>query len=66
MKRSYLFRKPIDVNNDDDEFLNIRESNRKIIHAKPIKEKYVKKLGSLGVGKDFVIGSRNSQKDFQG
>ncbi|VDN51337.1 unnamed protein product [Dracunculus medinensis] len=54
MKRSYLFRKPIDVNNDDDEFLNIRESNRKIIHAKPIKEKYVKKLGSLGSGIQLI------------
>uniref|UniRef100_A0A8R1DRS8 Uncharacterized protein n=1 Tax=Caenorhabditis japonica TaxID=281687 RepID=A0A8R1DRS8_CAEJA len=54
-----MFRRPDD---DDDDF-----SGRKVVKAKPIAEKYAKKLGTeFSTGKTFVTGSSKSQNEFYG
>ncbi|KHN75054.1 CWF19-like protein 2 -like protein [Toxocara canis] len=56
MKRGGVFRRP-----DED----VDYGNR-VVHAKPIDERFRRKLGSLGAGKDFVMGSEKSQKELCG
>ena len=59
MRRGTVFRKPDD---DDDDY----GAGSRIVRAKPIHEKFARKLGSMGVGKDFVVGSQRSQEDLKG
>uniref|UniRef100_F1L4N5 CWF19-like protein 2 n=1 Tax=Ascaris suum TaxID=6253 RepID=F1L4N5_ASCSU len=56
MKRSGIFRRP----GDDDDY------GDRVVRAKPIDERFARKLGSFGTGKDFVVGSERSQKEFSG
>ncbi|CAD6187844.1 unnamed protein product [Caenorhabditis auriculariae] len=55
--RFFMFRRP----DDDEEF-----GGGRIVKAKPVAQKYMKKLGSSYAGKDFVTASERSQKDFYG
>lgn len=57
MSRSYLFRRP---NEDEDDF------GTDVIRAKPIDEKFARRLGEDFRGKDFVRGSEKSQAQFYG
>lgn len=59
MKRGTVFRKP-----SDDYYYG--EEKQKVVHAKPIKQRIARKLGDLGVGKDFVVGSEESQAQLSG
>lgn len=55
MSRSYLFRRP----KEDD-------IGTDVVEAKPIDEKYAKRLGDSFKGTNFVRGSEKSQAQFYG
>ncbi|PAV87117.1 hypothetical protein WR25_08707 [Diploscapter pachys] len=54
-----MFRKP--ESDDEDDY-----GTGRLVKAKPISEKHMKKLGSAYQSKDFVVGSSKSQAQFYG